>query len=256
MLWETKRKLLYGLTFFVMCSALLVFFMYDRLFPAPTCFDTKKNGYELGVDCGGTCALRCTQEVNPLTVVWAKAVTTGNGIYDLVALVTNTNIDNASREIGYTFTLYDEKGMVTGQLSGSTTAPLDGKFPLIIQNIPLQNSPVNVTATLTDGDHYTVRESPTSPTIKVLDRHYEGGEVPRVYATITNTKRIEITNLPVRVLLFDAKDNVYAVGQTVVPRIEKEGTKEIIITWNNSLPYPPTRIGLYPIFNPYEATGY
>lgn len=254
--WDTKRKLLYALSLTVVISALIVLTMYDTLFPAPRCNDGKQNGYETGVDCGGGCALRCTQEVSPLSVVWAKSVRSGKNLYDLVALVSNANIDNASQELKYTFTLYDDVGKVLGSLSGTTVAPLDGKFPIIMQNVPLAKAPKNVVATLTDGPHFTVEENPTSPTVRVLARRYEEGSIPRVYTTIANTKRVEINNLPVRVLLFDAFDNVYAVGQTIVPVLPKEGVQELIMTWNEPFNQKPVRIEVYPIFNPFEAIGY
>jgi hypothetical protein len=225
------------------------------LFPEPTCFDNKQNGFESGIDCGGTCSLMCKESVSPLTVVWAKAIRLGKDTvnYDLVALLSNSNIDNASHEVGYTFNLFDAKGAIFRSLTGSTTVPLDGKIPLIIQNVELSEVPVNVTVTLTDGPHYKVLESPTSPTVKVISRRYEAGAIPRIYATIANTKLLEIMNLPVRTLLFDKDDNVYAVGQTVIPYLPKEGTQEIIFTWDVPLPFPPTRIGIYPIFDPFEV---
>jgi hypothetical protein len=250
-MWELKRKIIYALGALIAFSAIFVVLLRGTFFPDPTCFDGKKNGFEVSIDCGGTCNLVCKEDVNPLSVLWAKSVKVGMNSYDLVALVANTNIDNASRNIDYTFNLYDETGANMKTFSGSTVAPLDGKFPLIIQNIPLTKAPTNVIATLTDGLHYKVLESPSSPTIKILSRRYEVGSIPRVYATVANTKRIDIFNLPVRVLLFDANDNVYAVGQTVIESLPKEGVQEIIITWDEPLQYSPTRIGVYPIFNPF-----
>jgi hypothetical protein len=254
--WDTKRKIIYALTFVTLVSAALVTFFYDTIFPAPTCFDGKKNGYEVETDCGGTCSLRCSVEVNPFTVVWSKAVLVDKGLYDLVAMVSNTNIDNASREVGFNFALHDETGVVFRTVSGSTTVPLDGKFPLIIQNIALPKAPENVVTTLTDGPHYKVKENPASPTIKILSRRYEKGSISRVYATLKNTKQLEINNLEVRVLLFDVDDNVYAVGTTFVPVLPKEGVRDIVITWNGALATSPTRIGVYPIFNPFDAIDY
>lgn len=252
-MWELKRKILYALSFFIIICGVAVFFARGFLFPAPTCFDGKQNGFESNIDCGGECARMCQQDVYPLSVVWAKAVKAGKDVYDLVALISNSNIDNASKEIGYTFNVYDANGSLMKTLSASTTAPLDGKFPVMLQGVTLLAPPANIVATLVDTMHYKVNESPTSPTIKILARRYEAGQIPRIYVTVANTKRIDIRNLPVRVLLFDNDDNVYAVGQTVVPELLKEGVKEIIITWNEPLPVPPTRIGVYPIFNPFEA---
>lgn len=252
-MWKFKRKLLYALITFISVTAILVFLMRGFLFPEPICTDGKKNGFETGIDCGGTCALICKNDVKQFSVLFSKAVTSGYETYDLVALVANANIDNASREVGYTFVAYDEKGSILKLLSGSTTVPLDGKFPLIIQSVKFPRPPVNVVVTLIDGPHYKVTENPTSPTVKISERKYEPGSIPRVYATVVNTKRIVVLNLPVRVLLYDANDNVYAVAETVIPTLQKEEAKQIILTWNEPLPFAPTRIGVYPIFNPFEA---
>jgi hypothetical protein len=250
--WDTKRKVLYALATTVALLAISIFLLRDTLFPEPTCIDGKQNGFEAGLDCGGVCVLRCEHEVKPLSVLWSKALQSGHQIYDLVALISNPNIDNASQVLGYTFTVYDEEGGLVTTLSGSTTAPLDGKFPVIIQNVSLSKKPSNVVATLNDTSHYKVQENPRSPTVRIIGRRYEGGLIPRVYATIANTKRIEIRNLPVRVLIFDEKDNVYGVGETFIPYLPKEGVHDAVITWNESFPYPPTRIEVYPVFSPFE----
>ena len=252
-MWEFKRKLLYALVTFVGILAIFVFLLRGVLFPEPTCTDGKKNGFEVNVDCGGTCSLICKGDIKPLTILWAKAVPSGKESYDLAALIANENIDNASREIGYTFTVYDKEGASMKIVSGSTTFPLDGKFPLIIQGVHFSKVPFNVAVVLNDGPHYKVSENPTSPTIKVLQRKYEAGSIPRVYATIVNTKRIDIIDLPVRVVLYDVQDNAYAVAQTIVPHLPKEGVQEIILTWHEPLIVSPTRIGVYPIFNPFKA---
>jgi len=251
-MWELKRKIIYTLATLVTLAAVAVFFLRGVLFPEPTCFDGKKNGFEVNVDCGGVCNLMCAEEVKPL---WAKAVYASRGLYDLVALINNDNINNSSKEIGYRFTLYDSNGSVQNIYVGSTTSPLDGKFPIIIQNIPLEKVPTNVVVELSDGLHYKVLESPTSPTVRILDKRYQTGSVPSVQAIVANTKRLEINNLPVRALLYDANDNVYAVGQTIIPRLEKEGTENIIFTWREPLSVVPTRINIYPIFNPFQSLG-
>jgi hypothetical protein len=254
--WGTKRKLLYALAVTIVLAASTVFLLRGTLFPAPTCIDGKQNGYESGIDCGGTCALLCRADVYPLTVMWAKAVRSEKGVYDLVAMINNPNIDNAAAEVGFSFDVYDQNGKVMVTLAGSTTVPIGGKFPVIIQGVPLATPPTNVSLTLTDGPHYAVKESPSSPTVKIIGTRFEQDTIPRVYGTVVNTKHKEITNLPVRVVLYDAQNNAYAVGETVVPLLPKEGVKEIVFTWGGTLLLPPVRIEVYPIFDPFNAIEY
>jgi hypothetical protein len=251
--WQTKRKIIYALTATVVVTAVVVFLLRDRLFPQPTCSDFKQNGYETGVDCGGLCDKKCTQEVVPLTVLWSKAIFVASSTYDLVGLVSNSNIDNAGKELGYLFSVFGVGGDIIATVRGSTTAPLDGKFPLIVQNLFLGSTPSKVALTLFDADHYKVKESPTSPTVTINNRRYESTDTSRLYATISNNKRIEIRNLEVRAVLYDSYDNAYAVGKTVVPFIEKEGKQEISFIWSAPLKEEPTRIGIYPIFSPFKA---
>lgn len=251
--WQTRRKFLYAIATIITVAAIAVFFLKDALFPHPTCFDGKKNGYEVGLDCGGECNKMCTQEVIPLAVVWARAIPVAALTYDIVGLVSNRNIDNASKQLGYSFTLFNRNGDTIKTLTGTTIAPLDGEFPIIIQNVIVPEEVARTELLLSDGDHYKVKESPTSPTVRVSNRRYEGGSVTRVYATISNTKRIEIRDLEVSAILFDRYNNAYAVGKTVVPILNKEESKELVFIWNNPLKEEPTQIDIYPFFSPFDA---
>ncbi len=251
--WQTRRKLIYALATLITISAVSVYLLRDTLFPAPTCFDLKQNGYEVAVDCGGVCSLRCTSEVEPLAVLWSQALKTSSTTYDLVAMISNKNIDNASHNISYTFSVYNVQGEAIGEIKGITLAPVDGDFPIIKQSIGISQTPSKVTLSIEDGPHYKVHEKPTSPTLRITNEHYEPGNLPRVYATITNTKRTTVSNLPIKVVLYDENNNAYAVGETVIPRLDKEETKEVSFTWDNPLPFAPTKIRVYPIFDPFIA---
>jgi hypothetical protein len=251
--WDTKRKVLYAFFVVIVLSILTIFFLHSKLFPDPTCFDKKQNGYESGVDCGGVCRLRCENEVYPLTVLWSTAVKSSSSHYDLVGLVSNKNINNASLGLGYLFTVYSASGDVLTTISGTTTAPLDGNFPIILQDVPLSETPERVTLSLVDSPHYLVKENPVSPTVTVSNRVYEPGIKPRVYALIKNNKQFEVRDLEVRVLLFDENNNVFAVGRTIIPLLVREQAQKIVFTWNTVFEKPPTRILVYPIFNPFQV---
>lgn len=252
--WQTRRRLSYALATLIFICATAVYLSRDTLFPPPTCFDGKQNGYESGIDCGGTCSLVCKNDIDPLTVLWSRAIKVTDGVYDLVAMVSNKNINNASHATGYTFSVYSEDGSIIGQLKGTTTAPVDGDFPIIRQGIKISKTPVQVVTTLDDTLHFVVNEKPTSPTVRVSNEEYEKtDDISRVYARITNTKRVKIVNLPIRVVLFNDEGNAYAVGETIIPVLDKEDIKDISLTWDPPLPFSPTRIKVYPIFDPFVS---
>lgn len=251
--WYTRRKVIYALGLIIFVSATSVYLLRDVLFPKPSCFDKKQNGFELGVDCGSPCELRCTSEVSPLTVLWARALKISTTTYDLVAMVSNKNIDNASHKINYKFVFHDVKGQEIGEIEGDTLAPTDGDFPVIRQSVVIEQAPHNVIMEIVDEDHFTVHEKPTSPTVRVGNEKYEPGSIPKLLAQVMNMKRVTISNLVIRAVLYDEGDNVYAVGETVVPFLDKEEVRDISFTWREPLPFSPTRIRIYPIFDPFGA---
>lgn len=250
--WAGKRKMIYGIGVVLALTLITVYVFRDTLFRSPTCFDGKQNGFEIGVDCGGECSLRCTQEVIPLAVSWARAVRTSSTTYDFIALVSNKNLDSAPRELAYAFSAYDAAGLEVAHVEGTTLAPIDGDFPIIKQNIKLSRAPSEVSATVASNvPHYKVLEKPTVPTLKVVHTRYEAGNTPRVYATIQNQKRTLLRNLPVRVLLYDASGNVFAGGETIIPELNKEASSEIVFTWKTAFPEAPTRVRVFPILDPF-----
>jgi hypothetical protein len=147
--------------------------------------------------------------------------------------------------------VYDDNGTQIATSTGSTISPVDGNFPIITQGVFLTKKPKDVIAQLIDGPHFSIKESATSPTIRQTNTRYEAGVIPRVYSTIINTKRITISNLPVRVVLYNSSNNAMGVGETIIPFLDKEGTQEISFTWDIPFTESPTKITIYPIFDPF-----
>lgn len=250
--WGSKRKFIYAAGVIITIILVTMYAFRDTIFPTPSCFDTKQNGYEIGVDCGGVCSLRCSSEVIPLSVSWARVVQVGSSTYDYGALVSNKNIDNAPKSLGYTFTAYDAFGKVIDTRSGQTVAPVDGEFPVIEQRVRLAVAPASISATVTANvPHFKVLENPTVPTIRISGTRYEQIQIPRVYSTLTNTKRLVLRDIPVRVVLYDGNGNAYAFGQTVIPQLGKEEAKEIVFTWDRAFAQAPSQIRIFPILDPF-----
>jgi hypothetical protein len=253
--WASKRKFIYGagviLTILLVCTYLF----RDALFPTPTCFDQKHNGFETGVDCGGACSLRCSQEVLPLSVSWTRAVPASSSTYDFIALVSNKNLDNAPRALAYTFIAYNANGLEIDRVSGTTTVPVNGDFPIIEQNVNLPSPPSEISAVIVSNiPHYKVVENPENPTLRVSNIRYEAGSIPRVYATVSNQKRLLLRNIPVRVVLYDAQGNAFAGGKTLIPELPKEQSRNIVFTWKTAFPFAPTQTRIFPILDPFLGT--
>lgn len=251
MKWAQRRKFIYGFSIGVFVIAVVVYLLRGFIAPTPTCSDNKQNGYESGVDCGGTCALRCTSEIQTQRIIWARALETSPNTYDLVAFISNKNTDSATPSLLYTFTAYDEDGKVLIIATGTTPSLLDGEFPIMVQDVILATKPKSVTANLVTGKYYKINDVTRAAGISVSNIRYEGGQSPKVFASIINLKRESFSNLPVRVVLYDIEGNAYGAGETVVPFLDKESSAQVSFIWKQSFSITPVKIRIYPIIDPF-----
>jgi hypothetical protein len=251
--WSTKRKLLYAFSVIFFVIAVIVFSLREVIFPSPTCFDNKKNNFEINVDCGGGCDKKCTEEVTPLTPLFSQAISLSNGQYDIVALISNANIDNAAKSFSYTFYFYNKEGGLISTLTDTSIQPLDGKFPLYIPNVTLSEVPFKTLITLATSTHFKVKESPLTPTLRVRDIRFERDNNARVTASVFNTKRFELRDIEFIAFLYDEKENVYGVSKTLIPFIGKEDTKNATFVFDASVKKEPTRVVVYPLLDPFKV---
>src|SRR3989338_2125266 len=106
--WSRRRKrIILALIFFILIVliGLPIFFLFYR---APTCFDGKQNGDEIGVDCGGSCRLLCTAQSLPLILKGdPRVLEVAENTFEIVALIENPNANGEIYRARYIFKLYD-----------------------------------------------------------------------------------------------------------------------------------------------------
>lgn len=251
--WATKRKIIYAFAAITLTLAFVVYETRSILFPVPTCFDNKKNGYETNIDCGGTCALRCIDEVSLVSVDFATAIKVAPNTYDLVAMLSNKNISSAPTSMSYVFIVLNKNGKTIASLPGDTLVPVDSSFPIVKQEVTLSDLPTKVLVKLVQSPYYKTIEKPRTPLIRTTDYRYEPGQISRLYVSVINTTRNVYLKLPVRLVLYDEKDNVIATGESIVPSLDKEETKDVVFTWHGLLSAIPTKMRAYPILSPFGS---
>lgn len=249
--WSARRKLAYAGAGIMVITLAFVFLFRGTLFPNSTCFDGKQNGFESGIDCGGECSLRCSQDVIPLSVSWTALSQTSSTTYDLIASISNKNLDNVPHEVSYSFIVYDGEGRVMNIIPGRSIVPL-GDFPIIYQNAMFSAVPKSMRVTLSnDAKHYKVTERPAERIIQVSDQKFEAGSIPRVSAKVTNRTRQVFRNVPVRAVLYDANGNAFAGGETIIPELGKEEQENVVFTWKRSFDHAPITIRVLEILDPF-----
>lgn len=258
--WRQSRKMTFIIIIILIIFAFIGYKVYPYFNKAATCFDNKQNGDEDGLDCGGSCELVCLTDVIPFQIKYAKAVASDLGVYDLAALVENKNKDKNTNDgnIDYTFLVYDKSGSVIKSISGSTIIPLGQKFPIVIQNVPINlskgNDISNVVLNISNNKSWQTEDSAYSKTffkIEDIDFKQDLNNISQLKASIKNLTKAYFRNIPVRVLVFDLDNNLIATNESMLKEIKSSESKELIFTWRYPLSVSEPKIEIYPVVTPY-----
>lgn len=227
--WSAKRRLIYvAIALVLIASVVLVALIILK--PAPSCTDGKKNGDELGVDCGGSCPKVCAAEIIPLKVLWYRLFDLGPGKYDVAALVKNPNLKHGAR-VSYIFRIWDKDSVLINTKRGE--AFLNPKEDLVIfesrievgKKIPVRVAFDFETSPLWQKIDFTVPQ----PTFS--GKRFENEPTPRLVATIKNPGLSPIQNVEVFSVISNKEENAIAVSSTFVEGLLGGESRDITFTW-------------------------
>ncbi|MFN4181426.1 MAG: hypothetical protein ACK4FA_01890 [Candidatus Paceibacteria bacterium] len=253
MTWAMRRQLMYIGTLVLLFGGIGFWIGYPHLNKPPTCADGKKNGDELGVDCGGSCKLACIATVDELKVIWSRAFTVVPGRYNAVAYVENQNKNAGVVKLKYRFRFADKNNIYIGAREGETTIPPSGKFAVFEPAVDLGSSvPVYTSFEFTERPVWVqipeekIRQSKlVVQNITISDE----GTIPKLEATLVNPSFMTIPNVEVVALLYDNAGNAIATSQTYLASIGPEENVPLVFTWRAPFSAPVVIKEIIPIFN-------
>ncbi len=252
MSWSTRRRLFIVFIIFLAGLGTASFFVLPYFLKAPTCSDGKQNGGESGIDCGGTCSSICTAQVTPLKVIWTRTFKAADGIYDVLAYIENHNIDAASKQVIYKFSLYDEENVLVATRAGKTYITPNGKIPVFEGNIRTgERVPKRAFFELSGTTQWIKAPlQAISLALGVRNISYKviGGK-STVSATVNNPSSYLIPNVEVTVILYDELGNASAISKTMIESIKKKSENNITFTWPVPFEKEPVRIEIIPRFD-------
>ncbi|MCE9549247.1 hypothetical protein K8Q98_02500 [Candidatus Nomurabacteria bacterium] len=235
MTWAFKRQLIY---FGILVIFLVVFgylISYPYLHKAPTCFDSKQNGDEEGIDCGGSCFRECLSKVDEVSVLWARSFKVIPGRYNALAYLENQNSNTAVNKIHYRFRFADKDNVYIGTREGEAFIPPSRKFAIFEPAIDVGNSiPVHTSFTFTEVPLWLQVSEDKVNELKVFagDITLEDENTsPRLSATVKNDSFFIIPDMNVVAILYDASGNALAVSQTYIEVMQAGESKEVHFTW-------------------------
>lgn len=229
--WAFKRRLAYG-TFFASVLFLIGLYVYFQYFyHVPTCFDGVKNNEEVGVDCGGACVRMCSFELAPPTVRWARSFNVTGNLYNAVAYVENTNRLAASPELKYTFSLFDEDGLIT-ERSGSTILPPNSVYPIFEGRIDTGGRvPTRTFLDLEPPELWQPSEI-GSEQFTIVNRELENVDSnPKLNAVVENQGLEEVKEVELVATIFDSKRTALTSSRTFIDNFAPRSEQRIVFTW-------------------------
>ncbi len=234
--WSKKRRILYSLGiagFIILISAYPI---YKFMNPTPTCFDVKQNGTEVGVDCGGSCNLYCSSQIQSLRIIWSKAIQITSGHYDLGAYVENPNPSAGIKNARYVMRVLGSTGEVLAQGEGVIEIPPASTALLFIGNVPVTGTPEKVEVEFNSEDTARwLKASPKPAVLTIKNQTLKNVDTkPRLDAVLLNNDLVEDSGyVALSAIIYDAVRRPFAISSTFTDNVPKGGEKDIFFTWPN-----------------------
>lgn len=230
--WAFWRRVQYatGAALFALCVGIGVYILF--IYQAPTCFDGLKNGMERGVDCGGSCRLVCSADVEVPVVRWSRSFKISDGAYNTVAYIENHNRTVGTKKLAYTFRLVDDKGDTIVEKAGTTFLPPDGVYPIFEGHVLTgARIPTQTFITLAPIAEWEVFSS-TRDQFTVNSRTLVGVDSrPRLDASLTNTALTDAHDVEIVATIFNSAGTALTASRTIVPLFENRMEKKVTFTW-------------------------
>ncbi len=254
MSWASRRQFTYlgGVLLFI--AGILFLYLYPKFHVAPTCTDNKKNGTELGVDCGGVCSQFCSFQVSTPVVLWSRAFLVSGNTYNLMAYVENQNKNAAAKYATYEFRIYDTDNKLIGRREGVTFIPPNTRFPVFESRFESGTSiPKNVTFSFTNQIIW-VKKDPINTEVPItVDRIVLGDSTssPSLFARVTNDSILDLPPFDFFVILYDDLHNAIAVSKTHREGLKSSESANLSFTWPQAFSSTPVVKEVIPSINPF-----
>lgn len=250
MSWAAQRRFLILLIVGAVVTAFITILGVVTFYEAPSCSDGIQNQGEGGIDCSGPCPYACTADVQAPAVLFTKAINSGTGRTDVVALVENKNGTVAAKNVPYRISAYGSGQVLLQEVTGTIDLPPSTVVPVFAAGVTTGKQPVvNVFLTIEREVPRWYQFDSTSRTVPQVSGTKPAGtlESPRIQATLTNPSPFPLSNIPVVVLVRDTNKEVVAASRTLVQTIAPQSSATAVFTWNTPFSAIPASIDVIPI---------
>ena len=230
--WQTRRQALYFGTFFIFLVLVIGIPIFISVYRAPTCFDSKRNQGEEGIDCDGPCERLCSEKLSLPVVNWVRPFHVSGNVYSIAASVENFNPDAGTANIPYTFEVYDKSNQLVSEVRGNTFVLPKQAFLIFEGGFSVRGG-VPTSAFLKFGNQAEWKRAALKPRTLLISNKvlHDTGTLPRLSAILENTAISTARNVEVVAVISDARNNAIAASRTVIEELAPNEKKNIVFTW-------------------------
>lgn len=232
--WAARRRMQYIGAIALFFLVIIVVPTFLALYKPATCNDGKQNGGEAGVDCGGRCLNVCGIPLQDPITQWSRALKISTGLYNVVAMIENPNLDVGARNTQYVFKVYDKNNVLITERYGMSEIPPDRTFPVFEAEIRTGTRiPARTFFEFIDTpqwiEGYVFDRS--EDIVVVSRRLTEEDTTPQLDVVLENISRDDIRGIIAHALLFDADGNTVAASRTTLDRLIERSAQNVSFTW-------------------------
>ncbi len=238
--WRTRRQFFY-FSIFALAVLVLAAGAVWYFYPRPSCTDNKQSGQEEGIDCGGPCT-PCLKNLHDISVLWVRFFENRPGVYDVTAMVENSNLDAGISSINYYIKLYDASNIFLAGRQGSTYInPGDRQviFETGILSGPRPPKYAEITFDAQKNWKYIKKEKSF---LSVTRKDFVNIPFPRLTAEIKNEALFDTKNVLVSGILYDESGNAIGASFTKIDSIKAESSQEAVFTWSRPFAKVPVSV--------------
>lgn len=254
--WAGKRRLQYLGGIFVIFLIVIFILIYPLIFKDPTCTDGKKNGDEVGVDCGGSCLRMCQEKTSDPVILWSRAFPVVGNTYNLVAFIENQNRNSGIIDIAYEFRIYDVDNKLIGRRQGNTFIPPNKQFAIFEPRIDFREREVKSVSFEFTGPLNWIRKEPTLNNLSLyVDKITMGQDKknPSLTAIIKNESIYDIPPFEVITILYDEQKNAINASKTVKDGLRSNDSLSVFFTWPEVFKSDPVTEDVLVLINPFTV---
>lgn len=257
MTWGQKRRLQYLSGVIGVFLIILFIFLYPLIFKTPTCTDGKKNGEEVGVDCGGICSRMCLSQISDPISLWSRAFHVVGDTYNLVAFVNNQNINSGVENAPYVFRVYDVNNKMIGRMEGTTFIPPNKQFAVFSSRFDSGESQIKSVVFEFTGELDWVKKESTIDNLPIfVDNISMGDDVksPSLSARVKNESIYDLPTFDLIAILYDVDNNAINVSKTFKDGLAGGESITVYFTWPEPLSSTPVIKDVLFSINPFSVS--